>query len=218
MSTARPARLIVAIFAALAMTVFVNARVAYSQDAPVSGTSVDANWESTGPSIDEDAASADKVLEIPQAKCDNDGTSTPCDAPAAAGNDDNDQAINAPSPGSPPQVYDDDTASNAAANEDWGTADDYQNQQVYAVPYAAYSYSYPYAVAAPLTANRPSPVPASAYVPMNPMSSPVTQAARPPLNQGPWMTPPSMSAFSRPAGSPMMGMSSMSHSSFGFHR
>jgi hypothetical protein len=215
MSTARPARLIVAIFAALAMTAFVNARFAFSQEEPVSGTSVDANWESTGPTIDDDAASADKVLEIPQAKCDNDGTSAPCDGSAAAGNDDNDQAINAPQPGAPPQVYDDDTASAAAPDEDWGTADDYQNQQVYAVPYAAYPYSY--AVTAPLTMNRPSPVPASAYIPMNPMSSPVTQAARPPLNQGPWMTPPSMSTFSRPAGSPMMGMSSMSHSAFAFH-
>jgi len=217
MSTARPSRLIVAIFAALAMTFFVNARLAFSQEDPVSGTSVDANWESTGPSIDEDAASADKVLEIPQAKCDNDGTSAPCDASAASpGDDPNDQAINAPSPGSPPQVYDDDTASNAAPDQDWGNADDYQNQQVYAVPYAAYSY--PYRVTGPLTMNRPTQVPSSAYIPMTPMSSPVTQAARPPLSQGPWMTPPSMSAFSRPAGSPMMGMSSMSHSSFGFHR
>ena len=77
MSTARPSRLIVAIFAALAMTAFVNARLAFSQEEPESGTSVDANWESTGPTIDEDAASADKVLEIPQAKCDNDGTSAP---------------------------------------------------------------------------------------------------------------------------------------------
>ncbi len=191
------------------MTVFVNARFAFSQEAPESGTSVDANWDSTGPSIDEDAASADKVLEIPQAKCDNDGTSAPCDAPAASGDDDNDQAINAPSPGSPPQVYDDDTASSGAPDEDWGNADDYQNQQVYAVPYGGYGY--PYTITTPLTMNRPSPVPASAYAPM---SSPLTQAARPSLNQGPWMTPPTMSAFSRPAGSPMMGMAS---SPFGFH-
>lgn len=191
------------------MTVFVNARFAFSQDAPESGTSVDANWDSTGPNIDEDAASADKVLEIPQAKCDNDGTSAPCDAPAASGDDDNDQAINAPSPGSPPQVYDDDTASSGAPDEDWGNADDYQNQQVYAVPYGGYGY--PYTINTPLTMNRPSPVPASAYAPM---SSPLTQAARPSLNQGPWMTPPTMSAFSRPAGSPMMGMAS---SPFGFH-
>jgi hypothetical protein len=211
MSNARPSRLILATIAALAMTVFVNARISFSQDAPESGTSVDANWDSTGPTIDEDAASADKVLEIPQATCENDGTSAPCDGPVAAGSTDDSQAINAPSPGAAPQVYDDDTAS-AVPDEDWGTADDYQNQQVYAVPYAAYSY--PYAVGGPLTMNRLSPVPASAYAPMT-MSSPVTQAARP-LNHGPWMTPPSMSVFSRPAGSPMMGMS-MSHSAFAFH-
>ncbi|MGC2756356.1 hypothetical protein, partial [Candidatus Binatus sp.] len=177
--------------------------------APDSGTSVDANWDSTGPTIDEDAASADKVLEIPQATCNNDGTSAPCDGPAASGTDDDGQAINAPSPGAPPQVYDDDTASSGAPDEDWGTADDYQNQQVYAVPYGGYGY--PYTINTPLTMNRPSPVPASAYAPM---SSPLTEAARPSLNQGPWMTPPTMSAFSRPAGSPMMGMAS---SPFGFH-
>jgi hypothetical protein len=198
------------------MTAFVNARLAFAQEEPESGTSVDANWESTGPAIDEDAASADKVLEIPQAKCDDDGSSAPCDASAAAGNDDDGEAINAPSPGSPPQVYDDDTASSAAPDEDWGTADDYQNQQVYAVPYAAYSYPYGVTSPGPLTMNRPSPVPASAFVPLNPMSSPLTQAARPPLNQGPWMTPPSMSSFSRPAGSPMMGMG-MPHTAFAFH-
>ena len=207
MGTARPLRLMVAISAALAMTVFVHARFAFSQEDPESGTSVDANWESTGPTIDEDAASADKVLEIPQAKCDNDGTSAPCDASVADGNDDDGQSINAPQPGSPPQVYDDDTASTAAADDDWGTVDDYQNQEVNAVPYAAYPY--PYVVAGPLTMNRPSPVPASAFAPM---SSPITQAATP-LNHGPWMPRPSMSTFSRPAGSPMMGM----HSAFAFH-
>ena len=216
MSTVRSSRLIVAIFAGFAMTALVSAQVAFAQEEPESGTSVDANWESTGPAIDEDAASADKVLEIPQAKCDDDGSSAPCDASAAAGNDDDGEAINAPSPGSPPQVYDDDTASSAAPDEDWGTADDYQNQQIYAVPYAAYSYPYGVTSPGPLMMNRPSSVPASAYVPLNPMSSPLTQAARPPLNQGPWMTPPSMSSFSRPAGSPMMGMG-MPHSAFAFH-
>jgi hypothetical protein len=209
MSTAWSSRLIVASVAALAMSFVVNARLACSQEAPESGTSVDANWDSTGPTIDEDAASADKVLEIPQATCDNDGTSAPCDGPAAGGTDDDGQAINAPSPGSPPQVYDDDTASSGVPDEDWGTADDYQNQQVYAVPYGAYPY--PYTINTPLTMNRPSPVPASAFAPL---SSPLTQAARPSLNQGPWMTPPTMSAFSRPAGSPMMRMSS---APFAFH-
>ena len=204
-------RLIIATFVTLAMTVFVSAHSAFSQEEAESGTSVDANWTSTAstidaPTIDESAASADKVLEIPQATC-KDGSSGPCDG---ADDDDNDQAINAPQPGSPPQVFDDDTASSGAPDSDWGDATDYQNQQVYAaVPYAVYPY--PYAVGAQQTTNRPSPVPASAYAP----SSPITQAALPPLNPGPWMNPPTMSAFARPAGSPMMGMS-MSHS-FGFH-
>ena len=206
-------RLIIATFVTLAMTVFVNAHSAFSQEEAESGTSVDANWTSTAstidaPTIDESAASADKVLEIPQATC-KDGSSGPCDD---ADDDDNDQAINAPQPGSPPQVFDDDTASSGAPDDNWGDADDYQNQQVYAaVPYAVYPY--PYAVGAQQTANRPSPVPASAYAPM---SSPITQAALPPLNPGPWMNPPTMSAFARPAGSPMMGMRSFGPS-FGFH-
>jgi hypothetical protein len=204
-------RLIIATFVTLAMTVFVNAHSAFSQEEAESGTSVDANWTSTAstidaPTIDESAASADKVLEIPQATC-KDGSSGPCDD---ADDDDNDQAINAPQPGSPPQVFDDDTASSGAPDSDWGDANDYQNQQIYAAPYAVYAY--PYAVGAQQTANRPSPVPASAYAP----SSPITQAALPPLNPGPWMNPPTMSAFARPAGSPMMGMRSFGPS-FGFH-
>jgi hypothetical protein len=211
-------RLIIATFVALAMTVFVNAHSAFSQEEAESGTSVDANWSTTAstidaPVIDESAASADKVLEIPQAACNSDGATGPCDdTTASADNDDpNDQTINAPQPGAPPQVFDDDTASSGGSDQDWGNADEYQNQQVYAaVPYAVYPY--PYSVNTQQTTNRPSPVPASAYAPM---SSPITQAALPPLNQGPWMNPPTMSAFARPAGSPMMGLS-MSHS-FGFH-
>ncbi len=205
-------RVIIAICSALALTLFVNARSAFSQDDPdsVTGTSVDASWDRTGPMIDEDAASADKVLEIPQTACTGDDPSAPCNAPtASAGDDPNDQTINAPQPGSPPSVYDDDTASSDSPDQDWGDANDYQNQQVYAIPYAVYPYPYPVTVAR--TAVPPSPVPASAYVPM---SSPLTQAARPPLSQGPWMNPPTMSAFARPAGSPMMGMAS---SPFGFH-
>jgi hypothetical protein len=212
-------RLIVATLAALAMTVFVNAHSAFSQEEAESGTSVDANWSSTAstidsPTIDESAASADKVLEIPQAACNSDDASGPCDDTTASADDPDDQAINAPQPGSPPQVFDDDTASSGAPDQDWGNADEYQNQQVYAaVPYAAYPYAY--TVNGQQTTNRPSPVPPSAYAPM---SSPITQAARPPLGQGPWMNPPTMSAFGRPAGSPMMGMGmSMSRPSFGFH-
>ncbi len=190
--------MIVAIFAALALTIFANARAAFSQDAD-SGTSVDANWERTGPAIDGDAESADKVLEIPQAACTKNGVSVACAGtnPAGSGDDDDDQAINAPSPGAPPPTLDEDTASSAAPDDqDWGTVDQYQNQPAYGVPYAVY----PYPVTVAGTTRTPSPVPASAYAPM---SSPITQAARPPLNPGPWMLSPSMSQFSRPAGSPM---------------
>jgi hypothetical protein len=195
MRSTRPARLFVAIFASLALTVLANVRTALSQDAD-SGTSVDASWERTGPAIDGDAESADKVLEIPQATCSKDGVSVACGNTNPDG-DDNDQTINAPSPGAPPPAIDEDTASSASPNDDdWGSVDDYQNQPAYGVPYAVYQR--PVTVAGtPLTR---SPVPASAYAPM---SSPITQAARPPLNPGPWMLGPSMSAFSRPAGSPM---------------
>jgi hypothetical protein len=202
------ARLIVAIFAALAMIVLVSARAAYSQDAEDSAAGIDASLEGPGPAVDEDAKTADKVLEIPQLTCANDGISLPCgvsdeDADAGA------QAINAPSPGAPPTL-DDDTAAASLPNQDWGTLDDYQNQQAYGVPYAVYAY--PMIVAAGAM-NRPSPSPASAYVPM---SGPLTQAARPPLNPGPWMMSPSLSPFSHPAGNPMMGMT-MSHPLSGFH-
>jgi hypothetical protein len=207
----RPARLIVASFAALAMILLVNVRAAYSQDAD-SGTSVDAAWDSAGPAIDESAESADKVLEIPQATC-ADGSSGPCDptddADSSTGTGDDSQAINAPSPGAPPATANEDTASTDPSSDDWGTAADYQNQAAYAVPYAVY----PYSVAATTGAvNRPQ-VPASAFIPTR--SSPLTQAALPPLNPGPWMLSPSVSTFSRPAGTPMMGMSM--HSSFAFH-
>jgi len=206
-------RFIVAIFAALAMTVFVNARSAFSQEEATSGTSVDANWDRTAPTIDDSASSADEVLEIPQATCDKDDPSAPCATSATNPDDPNDEAINAPQPGSPPPVLDDDTSASAATDPDWGDATDYQNQQVYAAPYA-YPYAYGYGVGVARNVNPQSPVPASAYAPM---SSPITQAARPSLNPGPWMNPPTMSAFSRPAGSPMMGMASSPLGFHGFH-
>ena len=49
-----------------------------------------------------------------------------------------------------------------------------------------------------------------------PMSSPVTQAASPPLNPGQWMISPSRPAFSQPAGSPVTGMAKL-HPSSGSH-
>lgn len=223
-------RLITAIFAALAMTVFVDSRAAFSQDAADSGSSaaysstaadsggtadsgvsVDSDWDrvDNGPAIDQDAASADKVLEIPQAKCSSDDESSPCEA--NTGNNDNaddDGAINAPSPGAPPQTFDESTASN---DPDWGSVDDYQNQQAYNVPYVVMPYPvYAYSTGPAGPYSRPSQFPRSSFAPM---SSPLTQAARP-LGHGPWMTPPSMSIYSRPAGSPMMMAAPM----VGFHR
>ncbi|MGC1400933.1 hypothetical protein [Candidatus Binatus sp.] len=234
MISTQPARLIVTISAALALTVFVNPRFAFSQEVTdpsaagdsstpadssadadsgavaESGTSVDASWERSGPAIDENAETADQVLEIPQATCPKDGAPASCDTSSDDDNDDDGEAINAPSPGAPPTDSDDDSASSGSANPDWGTADDYQNQQIY----EGYPYPYQITVAVPQRLNRPSQVSPSAFAPM---SSPITQAALPPLNQGPWMNPPTMSAFSRPAGSPMMPMM-MSGRSFGFHR
>ena len=172
MGSKRPARLIVAMFAAFAMTVLVNARAAFSQDAEDSAAGTDASLESTGPAIDEDAQTADKVLEIPQLTCATDGVSVPCDDGADADADAGGQAINAPSPGAPPTL-DDDTADASSPNQDWGTVDDYQNEQAYGVPYAVYPYP---TILAAGTMNRPSPFPASAYVPM---SSPLTRGRAP---------------------------------------
>jgi hypothetical protein len=202
MSCPRPARFIVVVFAAFAMIVIVGVRGTFAQEAAASGASVDPNWESTvpsaGPAIDEDAETADKVLEIPRVACNKDDLSDSCDSASADNDDDDGQAINAPSPGAPPTL-DDDTASSGAPPNDWGDVDEYQNQEVYAaVPYAVY----PYSTTTLGTMNRPS-IPSPGYVPM---SSPITQAARPPLTPGPWMLSPSASMYSRPAGSPMMGM------------
>jgi hypothetical protein len=215
--------LVVALFAVLAISFFVSSRAALSQDATTDSTTIDsaaidsaagadANWDSTGPALDEDADSAEKVLEIPQVACAEEGASGSCsDADA---DDDDSQAINAPQPGSPPSL-DDDTASAGGPGQDWGSVDDYRNEEAYAVPYALYPYPASVVGANVVgSMNRPSQFPSSAFVPM---SSPLTPAARPPLNPGPWMARPSMSAFSRPAGSPMMPMR-MSGGAFGFHR
>jgi hypothetical protein len=211
--------MIVAIVAAFSIGIVLSARAAYSQDADDPTAGADANWNSTDPSIappiDEDAVARDKVLEIPQVTCAKDGAAEAC-ADGSDETDDDSQAINAPSPGAPPAMDEDDTASNAPPTNDWGTVDEYQSQDAYGsygVPYAGYPYAVtgvPYPVTV-IGTNR-APLPASAYVP----SSPLTQAALPPLNPGPWVVPSAMSAFRRPAGSPMMGMSM--HSSFGFHR
>ena len=186
------------------MTVFVNARIAFSQEAPESGTSVDANWDSTGPTIDDNAASADKVLEIPQATCNNDGLRFPATRRLPSGDDPDDQTINAPQPGSPPQSTM--TTPPAAARQ----------MRIGARGRLSESAGLCGAVRRIMLTVRgrrpahdesdPRPFPRLRI--SLPMSSPLTQAARPPLSQGPWMNPPTMSAFGRPAGSPMMGMAS----------
>jgi len=235
-------RLIVAIFAALAITALVDTRGVRAQDAPAdsvitdapadsvipdapadpatsadSSSDADASWQRTGsapdPTIDDDAETAEKVLEIPQAVCATDNPPASCDSnDADADADDDSQAINAPSPGSPPPTVDDNTANSNLPSDNFGDADDYQNQEVngipYTVPYAVYPYPTTAAAGTNLTSGPAAPyVPAG--LPSMPMSSPLTQAARPPLNPGPWMTHPSMSMYSHPAGSPMVA--------FGFH-
>src|SRR5208337_4551393 len=122
MNSAGPMRLIAAILSALALIVFVNAR-AFAQEAPVSGTSVDPGWESTAdanaPAIDEDVATGDKVLELPQVTCPTNSAPGSCDVNSGGGDDDDSHAISAPSPGAPPTA-DDDTADSAIPSDDFG--------------------------------------------------------------------------------------------------
>ena len=141
MMNTRPDRLIVAISAALAMTVLVGARSAFSQDAGGSAAGA-------GPVLDGDAAV--------------DG-----------------QSIIVPSPGAP--------------------------------AYLPMSSPLTQAARPPLNPGTSIVSPAEA-----PMSSPLTQAARPPLNPGQWMLSPSRPAFSQTAGSPVMGMA-IRHPSSGSH-
>ncbi len=71
-------------------------------------------------------------------------------------------------------------ASAGTTVDDWGDVDDYQNQQVMRRPVCSVSV-HGDGVA---TVNRPRRCP---RLLLAPMSSPITQAARPPLNPGPWM-------------------------------
>ena len=193
----RPAAFV--LFALFALLALAGPRIAFAQDASASGDS-DTNWVrvDSGPG----GESADQVLEIPQVAC-GDDVSVPCDEGSDASNspDSDDDGIPAYG-GSPasPQTFDDDTAIAGTADSDWGTADDYLNQPIYGVPYGY--------VASKGSISGNLPPGGRSPFPFSPMetSSPVTQAAMPPLNPtGAWMTPPSMSAFSRPAGNPMAG-------------
>ena len=103
----------------------------------------------------------------------------------------------------------------SSPNQDWGTLDDYQNQQAYGVPYAVYGST---VVVVAGTMNRPWQLSAS---PFAPMSSPMTQAARPPLNPGLLDESPSMPGVQPPGGQSDDGDDDAAwvvrSASFGFH-
>ena len=230
------------LFALFALIAFAGARIAFAQDADASadgdasinaatpadsagpGDAVAAGGDSSGDwqraNPDLSSESAEKVLELPQTACVQNGVSIPCDerivvsnAPGTGVANDNPQdnqgdgtqatGDGGSSPASP-QTFDEDTASTAPAgfDPDWGTADEYANQQpIYGIPYGAVQAS-----RGPIYGNPQIPPSMVFPFPPAPMSSPITQAARPSLNPGgPWMTPPSMMMMSRPAGSPMAG-------------
>ena len=223
------------LFALLALIALAGSRAAFAQDAATSGdaavsgdsaalidgaTTADSagpgdaiavgsdssgDWQRANPDLT--AESAEKVLELPQTACVENGVSIPCDERITVSNapgtvDDNGaQTADGSVPGSP-QTFDDDTASAAPAESeaDWGTADDYANQgPIYGIPYGT-------VVSRGPIYGSPQIPPSMVFpFPPRPMSSPLSQAARPSLSPGPWMTRPSMMMLSRPAGSPMAG-------------
>jgi hypothetical protein len=231
------------LFALFALIAFARARVVFAQDAADSadadasinaattadsagpgdavaaGSDSSGDWQRVNPDLS--AESAEKVLELPQTACVQNGVSIACEdrvtvsnAPGVGGaidNQDNQQddgAQVATAPASP-QTFDEDTASAApTVDSDWGTADDYANQQpIYGIPYGSV------VSRGPIYGNPQIPPSMVFPFPPAPISSPITQATRPPLStRGPWMTPPSMMMMSRPAGSPMAG------GAFRFHR
>ena len=233
------------LFALFVLIALPCAQVAFAQDDAASGdaatsanatasgdaaasTDSGANWvrvDPDSPANDLATDSAEKVLEIPQTACIENGAAIPCDErlsvnkPAGTGDDNggDGDTIAAPAGGgfapASPQTFDDDTANAGpiGSDSDWGTADDYANQQVYGFPYGTGGYGVvsrgPILSRGPIYGN-PAQVPPSAFrFPPMAMSGPITQAARPPISAaGPWMTPPSMMTFSRPAGSPMAPM------------
>lgn len=232
------------LFALLALIALVGARAAFAQDAAASGdaagssdtaalidgaTTADSagpgdavaagsdssgDWERANPDLTSE--SAEKVLELPQTACVENGVSIPCDeritvsnAPGTVNDNPDDNGAQAASgSASAPQTFDDDTASAAPVGSDpeWGTVDDYANQgPIYGIPYGTV------VSRGPIYGNPQIPSSMVFPFPPRPMSSPLSQAARPSLSPGPWMTRPSMMTMSRPAGSPMAG------GSFQFH-
>jgi hypothetical protein len=187
-------------------------------DAVAAGSDSSGDWARANPDLSTE--SAEKVLELPQTACVENGVSIPCDervtvssAPAAGATNDNQDDDGGQATGgggtapASPQTFDDDTASAApaASDSDWGTADEYANQQpIYGIPYGTVPYG-SVASRGPIYGNPQIPPSMVFPFPPMPMSSPLTPAARPPLHQGPWMTRSSMMMMNRPAGSPMAG-------------
>ena len=188
-------------------------------DSVAAGNDSSGDWARANPDLTSE--SAEKVLELPQTACVENGVSIPCDervtvsnAPAVANDNQQDNpdvnGAQASSDGgsapASPQTFDDDTASAAplGSDADWGTADDYANQTpIYGIPYGGVNYG-GLASRGPIYGNPQIPPSMAFPFPPMAMSSPLTQAARPPLHPGPWMTSPSMMMMlSRPAGSPM---------------
>jgi len=182
-------------------------------DAVAAGSDSSGDWARVNPDLTTE--SAEKVLEIPQTECVENGVSIPCDERITVNNapgdgvandnpDDNGtQAAGGGSAPVSPQTFDNDIANAApvGSDADWGTADDYANQTpIYGIPYGTV------ASRGPIYGNPQIPRSMVFPFPPAPMSSPITQAARPPLSPGgPWMTPSSMMMVGRPAGSAMAG-------------
>ena len=165
----------------------------------------DSNWEETN-----------QVLEIPQT-CSQDGIAVACDQRAdttvndssSSGDDDDEEDVETVGPVRTAPTLDQDATGNdpAVATQQWGSVGDYENE-VAEAPMIIPPTGWAVASAYPMNSNSGPRMALMAarspwhWTPMA-MSSPLTPAARPPLNQGPWMTSSAMT-WNRPAGSPMI--------------
>jgi hypothetical protein len=203
---------------ALALIFFGAGNRAFADDAESVDVGADSSPPPTlipGPTWEE----ANPVLEIPQ-ECNPRESSNPCDARASAAvkdsssssDDDDEDDVETAGGGAPSVAPPGDANANSAeasSGDDFamGGVNDYENQEIEEPPMIASS---GWVVAYPMNTNA-YPVNTNSAARMNLMaarspwhfSSPLTSAATPPLNPGPWMSSPMMN-FGRPAGGPMM--------------
>ncbi|MDO8431431.1 MAG: hypothetical protein Q7S58_03380 [Candidatus Binatus sp.] len=198
---------------------FAGGGVSYADD-PDSGISAAPDSDAP-PTLIPDTTweSANQVLELPQ-ECNPEHASIPCDQhPVAVANDsssssDDDDEEDVETAGIKSGAVNDADAGggDALAMQQWGVVDEYENEGAEA---SAMMTPTGWVVTGVYPANTnagPRMALMAGRSPWHfataPMSSPLTQAARPPLNFGPWMTSPS-TTWNRPAGGPMMmpGMS-----------